>query len=272
MPKAQPHSGQGSTQRQNLPFFFVILISLVFSSFSLTRVNPGTSGNANVIRVETVTFEASDGLEVTADEYIIPGSNPYILLLHEQQSSRGEFKTIARKLCKLDYNCLAVDLRNGGNNNFVSNLTTKQCRVMDCPTGAEDISRDIEAAIQYAYEKSGQPVTLFGSSANGSLSLLVGKESEFVRAIVAFSPGEYFQPQIQVEESIRGTRKPVFVTSSRMELPYVRQLVSGINDDYLTLYEPELGEGARGTATLTTENPNNSEYWLALMLFFKELI
>ncbi len=261
MPRTQRHS-------------FIVLLSICLSSSIGTGREPVTrgQGSSNVIRVETITLKAPDGMEVTADEYIVSDSHPYILLLHEQQSSRGEFTSIARRLCKLDYNCLAVDLRNGGNKNYISNQTARKCREIRCPTDVQDIALDVIAAVEYAYQKSGQPVILLGSGANASLSLLIGAKNEYVRAVVAFSPGEYFQPQIFVEDTIRGLKKPVFITSSRMETPYVIQLSSGLEENYLTLFEPELGEGARGTVTLTKENPHNSEYWLALLLFFKELI
>ena len=78
-----------------------------------------------MVRVNTITLSSADGLEITADEYVVSDTLPYILLFHEQESSRGEFQTIAQRLCKMNYNCLAVDLRNGGNNNNVSNETAK---------------------------------------------------------------------------------------------------------------------------------------------------
>ena len=52
----------------------------------------------------------------------------------------------------------------------------------------------------------------------------------------------------------------------------VSQLVSGIDEDYVTIFKPEMGEGKRGSATLSIDNENYSEYWLALLLFFKDLI
>ena len=226
----------------------------------------------NVIRKSTVSFTSGDGLEVTADEYIINKDNPYILLFHEQESSRGEYQTIARRLCKMDYNCLAVDTRNGGNRNFVSNETTKRCREARCSTGAEDIELDILAAIEYAVNKSEQLVVLFGSGSTGSLCLKIAKENNNVRAVVALSPGEYFLPQINIQDTIAGLKKPLFVTSSLSEFPYVAQLVTGVDEEYLTLFKPELGEGGRGTYMLLENNENNSEYWLALLLFFKDLV
>ena len=102
----------------------VVAVAFLFLAFVLSAFN--------VIKKETVTFTSADGLQITADEYIIEKDNPYILLFHEQGSSRGEFQTIARKLCKMDYNCLAVDMRNGGNDNFVSNETVKQCQIKKC--------------------------------------------------------------------------------------------------------------------------------------------
>jgi len=220
----------------------------------------------------TVTFASADSLSITADEYIIATDNPYILLFHEQESSRGEFYTIAKRLSKMDYNCLAVDLRNGGNNSFISNETAKRCRESRCALGADNIQLDMEAAIDYAFKKSNQPVILFGSGANGSLSLKMASENENVRAVVAFSPGEYFLPNIYIQDTITNLKKPTFISSSLSEIPYISQLASGIDEQYVTLFEPKLGDGSRGTASLTAETENNSEYWLALLLFFKDLI
>ena len=242
----------------------VLWVSLLFLSFVLSSFN--------VIRKETVTFTSADGLQITADEYIIDQDNPYILLFHEQQSSRGEFNTIAQKLCKMDYNCLAVDLRNGGSVNFVSNETVKRCRESRCPLGAGDVEMDMLAAIEYAFKKSNQPVVLFGSCANGSLGLKIARENLSVRAVVAFSPGEYFLPEISIQDTINDMRKPTFISSSLTEIPYVKQIVSGVDEQYVTLFEPKLGEGGRGSVSLSTDNENHSEYWLALLLFFKDLL
>ncbi|MEN8157940.1 MAG: hypothetical protein ABFS10_13395 [Bacteroidota bacterium] len=243
---------------------------IVFTGLSIVLAIVLTAFNG--IRKKTVTFTSPDGLQVTADEYIITKGNPYILLFHEQGSSRGEYLDIARRLCKMDYNCLAVDMRNGGNDHFVSNETVKRCRENRCYTGINEVERDMLSAIGYAHEQSGMPVILFGSGANGSLSLKVARENEQVRAVVAFSPGEYFLPDINVQDTLAGMKKPTFVSSSLSEIPYVTRLVSAIDEDYVTIFEPKLGEGTRGSGSLSINNPNQSEYWLALLLFFKELV
>lgn len=237
----------------------IVFVSFVFSSFS-------------AIRIKTVHFNAADGLRITAEEYIVDAENPYILLFHEQGSSRGEFSTIARNLCKLNYNCLAVDLRNGGKYDYVSNETVRQLRGSDLEAGPGGIELDMEAAISYAREKSELPVVLLGSGANGSLSLKIALTDSSVRAVVALSPGEYFMPEIKIQDAIGNLEKPVFISSSKAEFPYVTELASGIDNEYVTLFEPKEGAGDRGTRSLSPDYKYNNEYWIALMLFFKDLI
>jgi len=70
-----------------------------------------------------VTFSTSDGLTITADLYLKDKDLPFILLFHQGNYSRGEYKEIAPKLLNLNYNCLSVDLRSGGKVNFVENET-----------------------------------------------------------------------------------------------------------------------------------------------------
>jgi pimeloyl-ACP methyl ester carboxylesterase len=256
----QPRHIELKSKAQGVVFFAcIILVFVVFSA-------------SNVIRVKTITFSSADSLEITADEYIVSPDKPYILLFHEQGSSRGEYHTIARRLCKLDYNCLAVDLRNGGNNSRVSNETAKRCRENRCPTGIDDLGSDVAAAIEYIHGKSELPVVLFGSGANGSLGLKIATENEHVRAAVALSPGEYFLPALKIQDTISGLKKPVFITGRKDEIPYVTELASGLEEEYLTLFEPKKSEGKRGSESLAENYDYNTEYWVALILFFRDLM
>jgi len=256
--KALRHSRIRGNSRQFAFFAVVIFLIFFFSSF-------------NSVRVRTITFPASDGLVITADEYVIGPDKPYILLFHEQGSSRGEFNTIARRLCMLDYNCLAVDLRNGDNYDYVSNETSRRLRRKQLETGFKGIEMDAMAAIGYASKKSKLPVVLLGSGANGSLGLKVALSNQDVSAVIALSPGEYFMPDMKIQDTIATLKKPVFITSSKAELPYVSELASGIEKDYVTLFEPKEGPGDRGTRSFSADYQENNEYWIALMLFFKDL-
>jgi len=249
--------------RKTLRNSVLICIASFFLVFVLSAFNGITK--------KSVSFLSADELLITADEYIIQQDNPYILLFHQQESSRGEFSTIAPKLCKMDYNCLAVDIRNGGSDNSVSNETVKRCKESRCSIGISDVEGDILSAIDYAFEKSNKPVILFGGVANGSLCLKIARENDHVRAVIAFSPGEYFMPELNIRETISGLKKPVLISSNLSEYPYAKELVSGIPQEYVEVFVPESGEGKRGTLSLSEENENNSEYWLALLLFFKDL-
>jgi len=220
---------------------------------------------------QTVYFHSSDSLLITADDYVEAPELPYVILLHDQGSSRGEFSEIVNRFQKMNFNCLAVDLRNGGNKDFISNETAKRWRKSGLSSAPENIEADIDAAINYAVQKSERKVVLLGAGANGSLALKRAKENENVKAAVALSPGEYFQTVFAVSDTITGLRKPILITATVEELPYVESMLSNVDENNKTIFAPEQAEGERGTKALLSENKTRSEYWLALLLFFKDL-
>jgi 3-dehydroquinate dehydratase len=171
----------------------------------------------------------------------------------------------------MNFNCLAVDVRNGGNSNVLGNETANRCRSEGLDRGADAIEEDIIAAVNYASEKSGQKVILLGAGANGSLALKIAKEQDEVRGVIALSPGEFFLPGLSIEDTIAGLQKPVLITSSKLEFPYSKQLVSKIAEDNKSVFTPEQDQGARGTRALLPDNSSNGEYWLAILFFFKDL-
>jgi dienelactone hydrolase len=219
---------------------------------------------------EKVTFESDDGVVITADHYQINKEYPYILLFHQAGSSRGEFNEIAEKLMKLRYNCLAVDLRSGDNSNFIRNETAISARELSKPDRFLDASRDIRAAIDFAYGLNPKEVILFGSSYSASLVLLEGEHNGNVKATIAFSPGEYFGDDLRMESSLDSISKPVFVAVTQREYPYVSQMMSNLEEDAYTLFQPE-GDGVHGARALWEDNASKDEYWLALLLFINNL-
>lgn len=229
----------------------------------------GLSGIVNA--QEEITFLSADSLELTANLYFQADTLPYIVLLHEQGSSRGEFTSLAKRFQKMDYNCLAVDIRNGGSANFISNETVRRFQEGDFLMTREAVENDIRAAINYAFKASGQKVILLGSGATGSLCLKISTEMEEIKGVIALSPGEFFRPVLSIQDTISNLQKPVFAGSTQTEYPYIEQMFSGLDEAYKTIFKPEGSEGMRGTNALRPENPSNGEYWLAILLFFKEL-
>lgn len=218
-----------------------------------------------------VTFTAKDGLTIYATNYVISKDNPYILLFHQAGYSKGEYKEIAPKLLKMGYNCLAVDLRSGGDVNFSPNETAAQARKLNLPSEFLDAKQDIVAAIDYAYTKSNQPVILFGSSYSASLVLIVGKTNDKVKAIIAFSPGEYLKPEVNMASAVSQIKKPILAACSQREYIYVDEMLKSISPTYKTIFKPQDNPGAHGAKSLWNNCKASKEYWLALYLFFKKL-
>lgn len=220
---------------------------------------------------QKVTFTASDGLKITADLYLKKYSSPFILLFHQNGYSRGEYKEIAQKLLNLDYNCLAVDLRCGGKTNYIKNETALRAMNKGISCKLLDARRDINAAVEYTSNYNDKAVILFGSSYSASLCMIIGKNNKKVDAVVAFSPGEYFEPEISVKNEIRDFDKPLFVSSSRLEYSYIDEMLSIIPDNLKTIYKHSEGEKAHGAKALWESNKTSKECWLELLMFFGKI-
>jgi pimeloyl-ACP methyl ester carboxylesterase len=218
-----------------------------------------------------VSFQAADGLEITADLYELDETNPYVLLFHQDGSSRGEFQEIAGRLTKFGYNCLAVDLRSGEEENYMQNETARRAKELAVSNDLIDCKKDIEAAISYACEKNGKNVVLFGSSFSASLSLVVGKDHPNVAAVIAFSPGEFFPSEFKVSELLVDYPKPVFAAGMKREEPYLVELLDLVPEDKKTIFVPETSEGGYGAKALWESNNSSFEYWLGLLVFFKNI-
>jgi dienelactone hydrolase len=220
---------------------------------------------------QTVTFESSDGVEITADLYVSSTQNPYIILLHQAGYSRGEYREIAPKLVNLGYNCLAVDLRSGNEVNFIKNQTNIDAKSKSLPTKYLDSRPDIKAAINYIANKTNKPIVLFGSSYSASLALIEATENFKVKAVVVFSPGEYFDNPKLIKESTQKLFVPVLALCSKPEFAEMEALLNHIPKKHLSLFAPSKGQGVHGAKALWESNNSSSEYWMALTQFFSTL-
>jgi pimeloyl-ACP methyl ester carboxylesterase len=219
-----------------------------------------------------ITFMTRDSLEVTADVYLAKEEYPYLILFHQEGSSRGEYNETAQKFTKLNFNCLAVDLRSGNNSNYVRNETARKAWETVKPSRFLDASNDIEAAIDYAYNLNNQDVILIGSSYSASLCMVIGNNNPHVKAVIAFSPGEFFGDDLRIEQELDTFRIPLFVTGTETELPYITQMLQNIStQDNVTFFKPGVPPGQHGSMALWEENPSKDEYWLALLLFINSL-
>lgn len=222
--------------------------------------------------IEEVTFPSRDGLTISGTTYQMSETNNWILLCHQARWSQGEYKETATEFLNLGYNAMTIDQRSGGEVNGIVNQTFTRAEEQGLPTDYLDAEQDIEAAIDYLYGISGQPVVLVGSSYSSTLACYELVENDKVRAIVSFSPGNYFMDvKGDLTELMAGTDKPFWVTSSKSEAPDLTAMLEGISlDDMHVQFVPE-GEGEHGSRALWSEKPDHEEYWNSLIPFLTGL-
>ncbi len=228
--------------------------------------------SGNIFAQRKITIVASDKLIVTADLYLSDNGAPYIILFHQENSSRGEFREIAPKLQKMGFNCLAIDLRHGKESNYVQNETVIKVREEHLPATTLDCEKDILAAIDYISKTAiKNKCVLFGSSFSASLAMKAANHNKYVTAVIAFSPGEYFTPSAKVEHWLADFDKPLFVASTKREYPFIASMLKDIPQQDVILFQPSVGDGVHGAPALWSSNPSSNEYWMALMMFMKKV-
>lgn len=239
------------------PLWLIILSVLIINQLAVSQ--------------QKISFPAKDGLEVTADLYFLSSDKPYVILLHQARYSRGEYLEIAPKIVNLGYNCLAVDLRSGNEVNGVVNETAKRAKEKGLPQNYTDAMPDIEAAIAYVKRQTNLPFVLWGSSYSASLALIQTAKDLRTKAVVAFSPGEYFDTPEFVSSKIKDISVPVIVLSSKAECSSAKGLIEAIKrQDLVTQFCPT-DKGKHGSSALWKTNPSCSDYWLAITMFFGKL-
>ncbi len=237
-------------------FFLILLLTAGFIQFTAAQ--------------NKVAFITKDTLTVTADEYIVEDATRFIVLCHQAGYSRGEYIETAKRFNKLGFNCLALDQRSGGEANGIKNETAMAADAAKKKNSYLDAEADINAAIEYAFDKSGKNVILLGSSYSASLALKIGKENDKISAIIAFSPGEYFDKKLNVTNAIYNLSKPVWVTSTQKESADVTAMMKGVTSKNKTQVTPT-GEGVHGSKCLWKNQNGNQEMWLKLIPFLDSI-
>ena len=226
---------------------------------------------------EQINFPSNDGLELTADLYMTHDkSAPFIVLFHQARWSRGEYLEIAPHLNKLGFNCMAVDLRSGGEINGVKNLSLVAAEKAMKPTKYVDAYQDIDAAMKYARQYFAQgKLIIWGSSYSSALALrYAGEHNDEIDAVLSFSPGEYFKnqgkPATYVTEGAAKITKPVFITSAKGEKSSWWGIYEAIPSEHKTYYLPETA-GNHGSRALWAKFGDSLRYWDAVEKFLESI-
>lgn len=232
--------------------------------------NPGELGEK--YQPEKVEFKAADGLLIYGNLYEISKDKPTILLCHQAGYNRVEYADIAPKLNQMGYNCLAIDLRSGGNFAGKPNATAERAKNEGVKNQMVDARQDIKAAIDFLTKKYNQKVIVWGSSYSSSLALLEGVSYDRVKAIIAFSPGDYFGDAVpSLNTSFAKAEKPFLVTSSKEEAQALTALIGNAKlNDNQRQFIPK-SDGFHGSRALWTGQKGAEEYWNAIIKFLSSI-
>ncbi|WP_394746853.1 dienelactone hydrolase family protein [Spongiimicrobium salis] len=232
--------------------------------------NPGALGDKYI--PTKVEFAAQDGLFINANLYEIDKKKPIVLLMHQANSNRIEYADIAPKLNEMGYNCLVVDLRAGGPLAGKPNKTRVRAVEKKLSNEMIDAQKDIIAAINYLNEKYSKKVIVWGSSFSSSLALLEGYNNDKVKAIIGFSPGDYFGDAApSLSNVFSEIDKPYFVTSSKDEAKTLKALIGNLKlKKNQFQFIPE-SNGFHGSRALWEGQEGSGEYWNAVKSFLKQV-
>jgi len=245
---------------------FVILLTILINCSSVKNKNNSIKQN-----FKTITFNAKDGVTITADIYLTTKPNaPLILLFHQAMYSRGEYREIAPKLNALGFNCMAIDQRSGLAVNNVKNETTKSAKKLNKDTKYINAIPDLEAALEYAKTTLNSNKTiLWGSSYSSSLVLYMASQNpNDIKAVLSFSPGEYFTiNNKEIQTFTNKIKCPVFITSAKNEQKSWQKIYDNITSKK-QFFIPTL-KGNHGSKALWQKNESHKEYWQAVEKFLQ---
>jgi dienelactone hydrolase len=229
------------------------------------------SETAKALAPQSVELKAPDGVTVYGTYYPATAPKALILLFHQAGSSSGEYADIAPRLQREGFAALAIDQRVGGNL-YGAN------RTMAAYQGKTDYLGtlpDLEAALKWGKAKD-TPLVLWGSSYSASLVFMLANAADAkdsVKAVIAFSPGEYFNDKKMVEAAAAKVTVPVFVTSANAmeEQAEVKAIISATRATDRQQYVPRTG--IHGSSTLNAaKNPGGAdENWTAVLAFLKRV-
>ena len=233
---------------------------------------PSPDGLTDQYPSQEITFKSKDGLQVVGNLYEINKTSPVILLCHQAGYNKYEYADIAPRLNALGFNALAIDQRSGGDLAGHGNETFKKAQSMELGTEFLDAQQDIEAAVDFLNSRYGQEVIVWGSSYSSSLVLHVAAATDKVKAVISFSPGDYFaEERPSLATIFTKLNVPFLVTSSKRESTELSRLLSEVSlKNNQQQFIPE-GTGYHGSKALWINQQGGEEYWTAVKEFLAKL-
>jgi len=218
---------------------------------------------------QAVTLRARDGVSISGLAYTAEHPKAIVLLFHQADSSKAEYATIAPRLVAAGFTALAIDQRSGGTL-FGPNETARR---LGKEAGYEQAKPDLEAALDWATTQH-LPVVLWGSSYSASLVFEVAAEHpQEVSAVMAFSPGEYFNDTKAVARAAAKVSVPIYVTSApdAGEVSEAKAILAASLARSKTQYVPQAGVHGSSTLIESQDPKGAAENWKHALAFLDAL-
>jgi len=247
--------------------------ALLLAVAALSGCNrPETPKTEQPTKTEQVLLKAADGVAVYGSYSEPADARAIILLFHQAGSGQGEYLTIAPRLNAQGFATLAIDQRSGGDM-FGGNWTATKLGKGDRPYA--EAMPDLEAALAWATVKK-LPVIVWGSSYSSSLGfVLAAAHPDRVKALLAFSPDEYFEGKPAIAPSAAKLAMPVFITSAQdpAEIAAGKALFDRVPSAGKRQFVPVKG-GVHGSSILIAErNKSGAEdAWSAVLSFLDSVV
>jgi dienelactone hydrolase len=255
----------------------VLLAAVALAACQPSSNDTAANVSANTVAVapeslgKPVWLHASDNLNVKGTYYQAKDAKAIILLFHQAGSSKDEYATIAPKLVDSGYSALAIDQRSGGD--MYGTNETAEHMPKGWKNSMEDAEADMDGAVRWA-RPLGKPVILWGSSYSASLVIpLANSYPDLVKAVLSFSPGEYFTDAHRIGRAAGSLEVPIFITSAATpeEEAKAKAIADKVPDHRATLYVP--AAGVHGSSTLIeAKDPDGAKAnWAAVTAFLGKL-
>jgi alpha-beta hydrolase superfamily lysophospholipase len=218
---------------------------------------------------QAVNLRARDGVSISGMAYAADHPKAIVLLFHQADSSKAEYATIAPRLAAAGFTALAIDQRSGGDL-FGPNETARR---LGKEASFEQAKPDLEAALDWATAKH-LPVVLWGSSYSASLVFEVAADHpQEVSAVMAFSPGEYFDDMKAVAKAAAKVRAPIYVTSApdTDEVSDAKAILAASPARSKTQYVPQIGVHGSSTLIESQDPKGAAENWKHALAFLNTL-
>ena len=213
-----------------------------------------------------VTVHAADGVKVYGDYYPAAHPKALILLFHQAGSSKDEYRTIAPRLVRQGFSALAIDQRSGGSL-FGRNETAAG---LGREASYLEAAKDLDAAIAWA-RASKLPIVLWGSSYSAALVILEAAQQPDVKAVLAFSPGEYLGDPMLVHRAAGKIHIPLFATSASdpQEVAAARSILAASPSAAKQQFVARHGIHGSSTLLAARDPQGATDNWAAVEAFLK---